>query len=139
MHVLIVGAGLAGLTCGRILDSLGVHITIVEASDGVGGRVRSDYADGFTFDRGFQVLFEAYPAARRHLDMEALHLRRFDPGAIICLHGRRFVLTDPLRDPTAAIDAALAPIVPQLDKLRILLLEQRLRRQSVDAVLAGDD
>ncbi|MGQ9893069.1 MAG: NAD(P)/FAD-dependent oxidoreductase [Roseiflexus sp.] len=139
MHVLIIGAGLAGLTCGRILDSLGVHVTLVEAGDGVGGRVRSDYADGFTLDRGFQVLFESYPAARRHLDMEALHLRRFDPGAIICLHGRRFVLTDPLRDPTAAIDAALAPIVPPLDKLRILFLAQRLRRQSVDAVLAGDD
>jgi phytoene dehydrogenase-like protein len=139
MHVLIVGAGLAGLTCGRILDSLGVNVTIVDADDGIGGRVRSDYADGFTFDRGFQVLFEAYPAVRRHLDMEALHLRRFDPGAIICLHGRRFVLTDPLRDPTAAIDAALAPIVPPFDKLRILLLAQRLRRQPIDAVLAGDD
>jgi len=139
MHVLIVGAGLAGLTCGRILDSLGVNVTVVEAGDGIGGRVRSDYADGFTFDRGFQVLFEAYPAARRHLDMEGLHLRRFDPGAIICLHGRRFVLTDPLRDPTAAIDAALAPIVPPFDKLRILLLAQRLRRQPIDAVLAGDD
>lgn len=87
MHVLIIGAGLAGLTCGRILDTLGVHVTIVEASDGIGGRVRSDHADGFTFDRGFQVLFEAYPAARRHLDLDALHLRRFDPGAIICLAG----------------------------------------------------
>jgi phytoene dehydrogenase-like protein len=46
-----------------------VNATIVDADDGIGGRVRSDYADGFTFDRGFQVLFEAYPAARRHLDM----------------------------------------------------------------------
>lgn len=139
MHVLIIGAGLAGLTCGRILDSLGVHVTIVEASDGIGGRVRSDHADGFTLDRGFQVLFEAYPAARRHLDLDALHLRRFDPGAIICLAGKRFVLTDPLRDQAAAFDAALAPIIPPFDKLRVLLLAQRLRRQSIDDVLAGDD
>ncbi|GIV99338.1 NAD(P)/FAD-dependent oxidoreductase [Roseiflexus sp.] len=139
MHVLIIGAGLAGLTCGRILDSLGVRVTLVEASDGIGGRVRSDYADGFTFDRGFQVLFEAYPAARRHLDLDALHLRRFDPGAIICLAGKRFVLTDPLRDQAAALDAALTPIIPPLDKLRVLLLAQRLRRQLIDEVLAGDD
>ncbi len=139
MHVLIIGAGLAGLTCGRVLDSLGVTVTLIEASDGVGGRVRSDQSDGFTFDRGFQVLFDAYPAARRHLDMAALQLRRFEPGAIICAAGKRFVLTDPLRDRAAALDAALAPVVPPLDKLRVLLLALQLRRQSIEAILAGDD
>ncbi|MFQ3633252.1 NAD(P)/FAD-dependent oxidoreductase [Roseiflexus sp.] len=139
MHVLIIGAGLAGLTCGRILDTLGVQVTIVDASDGIGGRVRSDHADGFTFDRGFQVLFEAYPAARRHLDLDALQLRRFDPGAIICLSGKRFVLTDPFRDRAAALDAALTPVVPPLDKARVLLLAQYLRRRSIDEVLEGED
>lgn len=61
MHVVIIGAGLAGLTCARELERRGFDITILEASDGVGGRVRSDVDDGYIFDRGFQVLFDAIP------------------------------------------------------------------------------
>src|SRR6478752_9778231 len=84
-RVLIVGAGLAGLACGRILLERGYDVQVLEASDGVGGRVRSDVVDGFRLDRGFQVLFTAYPSARRLLDNAALDLRAFDSGAIIAL------------------------------------------------------
>src|SRR5271169_1630696 len=54
--VLIVGAGLAGLCCARRLAEAGVSFQIIEASDGIGGRVRTDQVDGFLLDRGFQVL-----------------------------------------------------------------------------------
>src|SRR5689334_17838408 len=83
MKVIIVGAGLAGLVCGRELLARGVEVTVLEASDGVGGRVRTDRVQDCLVDRGFQVLFSAYPAARRQLDLAALDLRRFAPGAII--------------------------------------------------------
>ncbi|HEU4326420.1 MAG TPA: NAD(P)/FAD-dependent oxidoreductase [Roseiflexaceae bacterium] len=139
MHVLIVGAGLAGLTCARVLREQRAGVTLLEASDGVGGRVRTDVADGYTFDRGFQVLFDAYPAVRRRLDLAALSLRPFDPGAVICLGGRRSILTDPLRDPADALAAVLAPVVSPLDKLRTLRLALRLRAQTVDALLDGPD
>jgi phytoene dehydrogenase-like protein len=141
MHILIVGAGLAGLTCARMLDRWKIPVTVVEASDGVGGRVRSDQADGYTFDRGFQVLFDAYPAAQRQLDLTALDLRAFDPGAIICLPGRREVLTDPLRDSDlgARLDAALSPAIGPADKLRTLRLALELRGQTIDQVLEGTD
>ncbi|GAB4194691.1 MAG: NAD(P)/FAD-dependent oxidoreductase [Roseiflexaceae bacterium] len=139
MHVLIVGAGLAGLTCARLLREQGVTVTLLEASDGVGGRVRTDQADGYTFDRGFQVLFDAYPAVRRRLDLAALDLRPFDPGALICLGGRRFILTDPLRDVADALAAALTPVVSPLDKLRTLRLALRLRAQTIDQLLDGPD
>lgn len=139
MHVLVVGAGLAGLTCARLLGQHGLSVTLLEASDGVGGRVRSDTADGYVFDRGFQVLFDSYPAVQRQLDLAALDLRRFDPGAIICFEGRRAVLSDPLRDPGAALEAALTPAVAPLDKLRTLRLALKLRAQTVDEVLAGED
>jgi phytoene dehydrogenase-like protein len=139
MHVLVIGAGLAGLTCARELLRQGVAVTLVEASDGVGGRVRSDRVGGYTLDRGFQVLFEAYPAAQRQLDMAALELRRFDPGAIICFGGRRTVLTDPLRDRRAALEAALSPAASLADKLRTLVLALELRAKSVDEVLDGAD
>ncbi len=141
MNIVIVGAGVAGLTCGRLLDEAGHNVTLIEADDDIGGRVRSDYALGYTFDRGFQVLFEAYPAIQRHLDLEALKLRFFDPGAIICSQGRRAVLTDPLRDRdiAALFQAALTTVVTPLDKLRILQLALEVRSQSVDEVLAGVD
>lgn len=139
MHVLIIGAGVAGLTCGRELLRAGHHVTMLEASDGPGGRVRSDEVGGYTLDRGFQVLFEAYPAAQRQLDMAALDLRRFDPGAIICAGGRRLPVADPLRDPASALATALSPAFTPADKLRVARLALELRAQDVDALLSGED
>src|SRR5690242_17123489 len=68
--VIVVGAGLAGLTCARLLHQAKVKVRVLEASDGVGGRVRTDAVDGFLLDRGFQVLLTAYPEPRRWLDYE---------------------------------------------------------------------
>jgi len=53
--VVIIGAGLAGLACGRHLTDAGISFQILETSDGVGGRVRTDQFEGFLLDRGFQV------------------------------------------------------------------------------------
>lgn len=141
MNVLIVGAGLAGLTCARILFRAGHQVTVLEADDDVGGRVRSDVHDGFIFDRGFQVLFTAYPAARRQLNYADLALHSFDPGAIVCEGGRRAVLTDPLRDrdPGALFGATLTTVVTPLDKLRTLALAMEYRSRSVDELLSGPD
>lgn len=63
-RAIVVGAGVAGLSAARVLAEAGVHVTVLEASDGVGGRVRTDYVDGFVLDRGFQVFLEAYPECR---------------------------------------------------------------------------
>lgn len=139
MNILIIGAGLAGLTCARMLHRAGHNVTVVEASDGVGGRVRSDKVEGFILDRGFQVLFDAYPAVRRQFDLERLKLRYFDPGAIICGNGMRQLLTDPLRDPGGAIGALLATVVTPLDKLLTLALAFELRSKTIDETLAGQD
>src|SRR5437588_840244 len=45
--VLVVGAGLAGLACARHLADAGISLQIIEASDGIGGRVRTDSFEGF--------------------------------------------------------------------------------------------
>ena len=99
--VLIIGAGLAGLACGRHLADAGVSCQIIEASDGIGGRVRTDEVEGFLLDRGFQVLLTAYPEAQRTLDYYALELKKFAPGAFSWFAGRLNRLVDPWRTPGA--------------------------------------
>ena len=139
MKIVIVGAGLAGLVCGRTLQRAGHTVVVLEASDGVGGRVRSDKVKGFTLERGFQVLFTAYPAAKRQLDFKRLNLRYFDPGAIISKDGQRYVLSDPIRNPTALLPSALAPVITLQDKLKTGLLAVEMVRKSIRQVISGPD
>ncbi len=94
-EVAIVGGGLAGLRCAQVLSSRGVGVRIYEASDRVGGRVASDRVDGFTIDRGFQLLNTAYPALRRSVDLSALDLCAFDRGVRLEQVDNRRLLLDP--------------------------------------------
>jgi phytoene dehydrogenase-like protein len=80
-RIVIIGAGLAGLACARTLQQAGHSCQLLESAVEVGGRIRTDRIEGFQLDRGFQVLLEAYPEARRTLDYRRLRLRRFAPGA----------------------------------------------------------
>ncbi|MBA2443602.1 MAG: NAD(P)/FAD-dependent oxidoreductase, partial [Rubrobacter sp.] len=122
MRVIVVGAGLAGLTCAKVLAGRGAEVSVFEASDGVGGRVRTDRRDGFLLDRGFQVYFTAYPASKRHLDYAALDFQAFDPGAVIRRGAREDVLSDPWRDPGAILASLLSGVATPGDKLRTLAL-----------------
>lgn len=137
--VVVVGAGLAGLCAARHLHRAGRRVTVVEASDGVGGRVRSDLVDGFTLDRGFQVLLTAYPEAQRQLDLEKLDLRAFDPGAEVYVDGRFHVVGDPLRQPRSLPSTVLAPVGTPFDKLRLLRLLWHVRRTAPADLLRGTD
>ncbi|MBK8093265.1 MAG: FAD-dependent oxidoreductase [Verrucomicrobiaceae bacterium] len=101
--VVIIGAGLSGLACARVLARAGVPFTVLEASDGVGGRVRTDVVEGFRLDRGFQVFLPAYPEARRVLDYDALDLRPIYRGADVFVRDRFHRVADPLRHPLVAL------------------------------------
>src|SRR5690349_10247515 len=97
--VLVVGAGLAGLRCAGELARAGREVRVYEASDDVGGRVRTDVIDGFRCDRGFQVLNPAYPELQRAVDVSALRLQSFGAGvAVRRTHGST-VWAHPLREP----------------------------------------
>jgi phytoene dehydrogenase-like protein len=139
MDVGVVGAGLAGLVTAKRLAAADHDVTVFEARESVGGRVTSVERDGYTFDRGFQVLFTAYPAAQRELDYDRLDLRRFRPGAIVCRPDHRAIVSDPFRDPRAAVETALTRDLTMGDKLRVLRLRLQLRTTSVDAVFDAED
>jgi len=98
----------------------------LEASDGVGGRVRTDQVEGFLLDRGFQVLLTAYPEARRVLDYDALNLQPFYPGALIQYKGRFHRFSDPWRHPIDGILSLLSPIGSVSDKLKVRKLRQQV-------------
>ena len=132
--VVIVGAGLAGLCCARELQAKGISFQIIEASDGIGGRVRTDAVDGFLLDRGFQVLMTAYPEAKRTLDYARLELKAFVPGALSWYAGRMNKLVDPWRTPGAWKEAFRSDFGTLMDKLRIARLRGRVRRSSIEEI-----
>lgn len=134
--VAIIGAGVAGLRAARVCSEAGLTVRLFEASDGVGGRVRSDrHSEGFILDRGFQVFIEDYPEARRVLDYDALRLARFDPGALVLDGSSVAAVSDPLRRPQDTLAALLSPVGTPLDKLRLGLLIARLRLQPLERAL----
>lgn len=135
----IVGAGLAGLVAARVLEQHGITPVVLEASDDVGGRVRSDEVDGFILDRGFQVLLTAYPEIHRHLDIDALRLCAFEPGAAVWRGGKASIVGDPFRRPLTVASTALAPIGSIGDKLRIAALRSRLKGADPRDLLRGAD
>ena len=137
--VVIVGAGLAGLVAARVLEQNGIAPLLLEASDGVGGRVRSDIVDGFILDRGFQVLLTGYPEVKNNLDVEALDLRAFEPGANVWREGKSHIVGDPFRRPLTLASTTFAPIGTVWDKARIALMRTKLKRSDPKQLLRGQD
>jgi len=97
VEVAIIGAGLAGLACAIELQKNKIDFQIFEASDGVGGRVRSDAIDGFILDRGFQLYNPSYAEGKRLLDYQDLDLKPFTPGVAIRDRKRLRLVVDPFR------------------------------------------
>lgn len=108
--MVVVGAGLAGLACAQRLSAAGVEVMVLEASDAVGGRVRTDVVDGYRCDRGFQLLNPAYPVLDRVVDVAALDLRGFGPGVLVASGDARWLFADPRRAPRE-VPATLRSVV----------------------------
>lgn len=120
--VIVIGGGLAGLSAARRLVASGVTPLVLEAQNDVGGRVATDEVDGFLLDRGFQVLLDSYPEAQAQLDIDALMLGRFLPGALIRRDGGFGRVADPWRDPVAGLRSLVSGAFTPMDALRMLKL-----------------
>ena len=139
LPVLIVGAGISGLTCALRLHEAGIPVQVIEASDGVGGRVRTDRVDDFLLDRGFQVYLSAYPEAGKLLDLEALQLQPFAAGALV-YDGKRLIrVMDPFRYPRSLLSGVRAPVGSLRDKLRVALLRFRVMGSSREEIAGRPD
>jgi phytoene dehydrogenase-like protein len=142
---IVVGAGLAGLTCAKLLAEAGRPFLLLEASGRPGGRVVSDRTpEGFVLDRGFQVLLDSYPAARRHLDIAALGGGKFRAGAMFVGRGAPRTLENPLHRPSAVFAALRGDVLSWPDQWRLVRLAARSlvpfgsRDVSVEEMLQAD-
>jgi protoporphyrinogen oxidase len=134
----IIGAGVAGLIAAKTLEEAGYVPTIIEASDRVGGRVKTDVINGHQLDHGFQVLLDAYPYAKKHLNFDTLKLQKFKPGAIIYLNGKSQTIGDPLRDSSFLLPTLKASIGTLTDKIKILRLNLKLKKKSLHQIFNED-
>jgi protoporphyrinogen oxidase len=130
----IIGAGISGLIAAKTLESQGYKPVLIEATETVGGRVKTDIIDGYQLDHGFQVLLDGYPKAKQHLDYSALQLQEFLPGATIFSDQKSQTIGDPLRNMSLLFPTLMASVGTFSDKLKILKLNTHLKKKSLAAI-----
>ncbi|XP_002970035.2 uncharacterized protein LOC9645542 [Selaginella moellendorffii] len=139
VDVVIVGAGLAGLAAARRLHKEGVTFQLLEASDGVGGRVRSDTVQGYVLDRGFQIFISAYPEAAEVLDYQTLELKNFYAGAFVWFDGRFHKVADPFRHLVDGILSLGNPIGTVLDKILVGIVRLQAASQPFEKLVSAPE
>jgi len=119
--VIVVGAGLAGLSAAQSLIEAGIEVRVLEASTTIGGRVQTDEINGYRFDRGFQLINARYP------EVEALNIIdkldfRYAPRAVdIALDGSIVRLGDPRKFFLSALRSESGNIREKISFLKYLL------------------
>ena len=135
----IVGAGVSGLVAAKVLESHGCRSVVIERTDRVGGRVKTDYLDGFQLDHGFQVLLTSYPEAQKHLDYKSLELQKILPGAAIFLSKKQKIIGNPLKEISFLFPTLFSGVGCFSDKLRILQLNHILKRKTLSEIFSESE
>lgn len=134
--VVIIGAGIAGLSCALTLRENNLTFAILESGDRVGGRVQTDIKEGFRLDHGFQVLQTGYPEARRMLDLENLKLKKFPAGVAVRYRGKFHIVADPRHHPRYILSTLVSPIGTIKDRFAMLRLARSVCQGTFEQIFS---
>jgi len=118
--VVVIGAGLAGMNAAIQLQNAGREVVVLEAADRAGGRMQSDQIDGFTCDRGFQLINAKYPELTTLNILGELDFRFADRALNIAIEDRSHRLGDPRKYPFSAFDSATGSIFEKFALIKAL-------------------
>ncbi|GAB3523537.1 NAD(P)/FAD-dependent oxidoreductase [Emticicia fontis] len=135
----IIGGGISGLTCAKYLNDKGMSFVIIECSDALGGRVRTDIVEGFRLDRGFQALLTNYPEARKILRYSHLDLKYFESGTLIKTNKGLTKLENPFKGKGSLFSRAFSPIGSWNDQLKIKKFAKYISEISDEELFGMDD
>jgi oxygen-dependent protoporphyrinogen oxidase len=92
-RVVVIGAGIAGLTAAYTLQKRGFEVVVLERNDVAGGRMRSERHGDFVVDRGAQFVASSYRNMRALVDELELKpkMKRLRTGRGATLREGRFV------------------------------------------------
>jgi phytoene dehydrogenase-like protein len=138
-HIVIIGAGMAGLACAVALQREGISYELFDGADAPGGRVRTDQQDGYRLDRGFQILLTAYPAVRNWLNPRDLDLRAFQPGALVRIGDSFQPFHDVSRLPGSFFATAFSRVGSLSDKLRLRSLQKEVQQGEWQALFKAPE
>lgn len=135
LDVLIIGAGMSGLTAAHEVFQKGLSFKVIEASSSVGGRMKTERIQGFQLDRGLHFFQTAYPEAQKVLDYKDLELKEVYQGTLI-YHNHDFsLLSNPFKKPSDVLSSMIADIATWKDKLKIMSLIFALRNTDIHHIV----
>jgi len=137
--VVVVGAGLSGLTAAYLLQRKGYKVHVFDAASQVGGRVRTERVEGFLLDRGFHLLHTAYPEFKNFIDMKLLNVKPVYNGALIRYDGDFNLLANPSKQFRDLLSTAIAGNANWKDKLKMIQLFAEANTISDKNLLKSDD
>lgn len=130
--VIVIGAGLAGLSAAITLQNEGVDVTVLESSDRPGGRVTSDVIDGYICDRGFQLINANYSEIKALEIMKDIDFITASSVIEMARNESRIRIGDPRKAPFSVFNSETGNLI---EKIR--LIKYLLNRKNVASV--GED
>ena len=128
--VVVIGGGLAGLNAALTLQNAGQEVIVLEASGRAGGRVQSDFVDGYVCDRGFQLINSNYPELLRLDLLKGLDFRFAERAINIVIDGQTHLIGDPRKHLLSVFDSETGTLL-QKSKLLTALLGKPAAKLSI--------